>query len=155
MALAFPIVQGVAHDHSSLDVKLDGISYVGLKTIDWNDALTPGKVFGTSAQKIAETRGQYDGDMSFELYKEYGKQFEKSLIAAHKGTGLYEIRFPVDVIIAPEGGSDQTEANIVGVKINKRSVSSSSGSEAITYKYECSVMSIILDGVEPITGLHK
>jgi len=155
MSLPFPVVQGVAHDHSSLDIKLDGISYIGIKTIDWNDALTPGKVFGTAAQKIAETRGQYDGDASLEMYKEYGKTFEKALVAAHPDTGLYEIRFPIDVIIAGEGYGEQSEINIVGVKINKRSSGSSSGNDAMTYKYELSLMYIIVDSIQPITGLRK
>ncbi len=153
--LPFPLVQGFAHDHSSLDVKLDGVSTLGVKSIEWDDSLTPGKVFGTAAQKMAETRGQYDGNSALELWKQEATELEKRLVAAHPNIGLYEIRFPIDVIILSEGGSDQTLVNIVSAKINKRAFSSAPGSDGLAYKYDMSVMYILVDGINPITGLRR
>ena len=154
-SLPFPNVQGFAHDHSSLDIKLNGISSIGVSSIDWNDGLTPGKVFGTAAQRIAVTRGQLESGGSLEMYKEYAKEFERQLTTQTPNTGLYEIFFPIDVIIVPENGAGQSEINLRGVRITKRTFSSSSGSEPLKYKYELDIAYIIVDGVNPITGLRK
>ena len=156
--LPFPNVQGFAQDHSSLDIKLAGVSTIGIKSLEWNDGLSPGKVYGTGAQRIAETRGQLETSGSMEIFKEYAKAFEKQLTdgaPGAPGAGLYEIFFPIDVIVVAESGSGQSEYNLRGVRITKRSFSSSSGSEPLAYKYDLSIAYVIVDGISPITGLRK
>lgn len=154
-AIPYPLVNGVRYDHSSLDVKLAGISYLGVKSLDWNDGLEPGKGYGTAAQKLFRTRGQYDASGSLELWAAESINFEAAQIQANSGVGFYEIVFPIDVTYVTEGGQPPFTTNLVGVRIKKRSESSSASSEALSTKYDLDVMYIIRNGVLPITGLRK
>lgn len=154
-ALPYPLIQGSRYDHSSLDVKLAGNSYLGVKSLDWNDALEPGKGYGTGAQKLFRTRGQYDASGSLELWTAESVNFEQSQIAANSGVGFYEIVFPIDITYVAEGGLAPMTTNLIGVRIKKRSESSSAGSEPLSTKYDLDIMYIIRNGVTPITGLRK
>lgn len=154
-ALPYPLIAGVRYDHSSLDVKLAGNSYLGIKSLDWNDALEPGKGYGTAAQKLFRTRGQYDASGSLEMWAAESVNFEQAQISANANTGFYEIVFPIDVTYVSEGGLAPMTTNLVGVRIKKRSESSSAGSEPLSTKYDLDIMYIVRNGVMPITGLRK
>lgn len=153
--LPYPLVQGFRYDHSSLDIKLSGVSNLGVKALDWNDGLTIGKVFGTAAQKLAETRGQYDGDGSLELWTAEAVNFEQQLVQQFPGIGLYEMRWTLDVNFASEGGLPPMTVGLVGVRILKRTFSTSASTDAHSWKYDLSIMYALVNGVSPITGLRK
>lgn len=153
--LVYPLIQGVKYDFSSLDVKLGGVSYLGVKAVDWNDGLEPGKGYGTSAQKLFSTRGQYDADGSLELWYAESDVFEAQLIQQNPNTGLYEIRFPIDITLNPEGGLAATTNNLVGARLKKRTVSPAQGNEAISVKYDLDLMYVIKNGIAPLTNMLR
>ena len=154
--IPYPMVQGVRHDHSSLDIKLNGISTIGIKSIDWSDSLEPGKVYGTSAQKYGETRGVQDATGSLELWLAEAQAFEQQLVEAYPGVGLFLVRFPIDIIVVSEGGLDPWVVHLHGARIKNRSFSSSSGgSDGLAKKYDLSLLYVIDNGIEPIAGLMK
>ena len=157
-AILYPLVNGNRHDWSSLDIKVLGVSVFGIKSLDYNDELTPGKVYGSGAQKIARTRGQYDADASIEFYRAEWTELVVPLILAapqNKGLGLLECTWNIDVNYLSEGGLPTTTDNIVGCRLTKPSHSGSAGSDAIAIKCDIDVMYIIRNGVVPITNLKK
>lgn len=157
MGISYPLIQGVRYDHSSLDIKLAGTSQfsLGIKSLDYSDNLEPGKVFGTAAQKLAETRGQYDAEASLELYRAEYDAFALYLTQQNPGIGLYEIRWNIDVNYLPEGGLALVTDNIVSVRIKKPQRSSAAGSDPTAVKVDLSPMYIIGNGINPITNLRK
>lgn len=157
MAIGYPLLNGVRYDHSSLDIKLAGSSAfsLGIKSIDYSDGLEPGKVFGASSQKLAETRGQYDCEASLEMYRAEYDAFVLYLTQQNPGIGLYEIRWNIDINYLPEGGLAMVTDNIVSVRIKKPQHSSSAGSDPLAVKVDLSPMYIIKNGVLPITNLRK
>ena len=153
--IPFPLVQGVRFDHSSLDIKLSGQSFFGVKSIDWKDEMKPGEAYGTSAQRLGTTRGQYKASGNIELWKAEALSFEQLLIQQFPSIGLLEIRFPIDVNYVMEGGIGPFTANLVACRITDRSDSSSAGSEPHAKKYALDVTYVIENGLLPITGLRK
>lgn len=154
-ALTYPLVNGVRYDHSSLDIKIAGLSFLGVKSIDYSDGLEPGKGYGTSGQKLFRTRGIYDPSASIELWTAEAYNFEALLIQQNPNTGLYECAFNIDVNRLPEGGVAMATDNIVGCRIKKVSESSSQGSaDAHARKYELDVMYIKRNGNVPLTNMR-
>lgn len=157
MAIGYPLLNGVRYDHSSLNIMLAGSSAfsLGIKSIDYSDGLEPGKVFGASAQKLAETRGQYDCEASLEMYRAEYDAFVRYLVNQNQGIGLYEIRWDINVNYLPEGGLGMVTDNIVSVRIKKPQHTSAAGSEPLAVKLDLSPMYIIKNGILPITNLRK
>jgi hypothetical protein len=162
MALAYPLINGVVHDPSSLDVKVDGISYFRTKSLDFNDGIEPADVYALGSQKIGRTRGQYSSAGGIEFYEAESVAFEQQLIAGATqkgyppGVGLYEIAFTVTVFYQAEGPQSAWQVDMVGCRITKRTPSGlAAGNEALASKYDLNVSYIIKNGVAPLTGLRK
>jgi hypothetical protein len=152
-AADFVLVNGVRHDHSSLDIKLDGQSVVGVKSIDYSDSLDPGKVYGTAAQKLAHTRGQYDAEASVELWRYEADAFAARLVQRSPGVGLYEIVWDIVVNILPEGGGSIVTDTIRGCRIKKPQRTSSQGNEGLAIKLDLAPMYVMWNGIAPLTGM--
>jgi hypothetical protein len=65
----YPLVNDIAHDYSCVEIDLGGVIYTGITAISYSQKLEPGAVMGTSAQKLARTRGSHsaDGSMTMNL----------------------------------------------------------------------------------------
>lgn len=153
--IPYPMVQGVRFDHSSLDIKLSGISFIGVKSVDWKDELKPGEAYGTAAQRLGTTRGQYKASGNLELWKAEAFNFEQLLIQQSPGVGLLEIRFPIDINYVMEGGIGPFTANLVACRITDRSDQSGQGNEPHSKKYVLDITYVLENAVLPITGLKK
>ncbi len=155
MAISYPLLNGVRYDHSSLDIRINNRAIFGIKSIDYSDNLEPGEVYGTGAQIVGRTRGQYKASGSFELYRAEYDEMVANLRQSFPNIGLYEINFDVVVNYKPEGGIAMITDAIKGCRIKSAAHNSSQGSEALAVKCELHVMYIIKNGVVPITGLKK
>ena len=154
--IPYPMIQGVRFDHSSCDIKLAAVSFLGVKSIDWKDEKKPGKVYGTSAQKLGRTRGIYDASGNLELWYAEALNFEALLVQLFPNVGLFEIVFPIDVTRVAEGGIGPFTTNLVGAMITDRSdQTAQGGNEPHSKKYALDLMYIIENGVPPITGLRQ
>jgi hypothetical protein len=145
-----PLINGNRYDFSSIEAKLDGRSYLGFKSINYSHSLEPGEVFGTDAQKMGRTRGQYKPEASFEMYKE-----EYALLLAGLGDGYMERAFMIVVNyeerdLIPRVVTDR----IVGFRIKKAENAHSPGNEPLTVKVEGSVMYILEDGNAPLAKMR-
>jgi hypothetical protein len=147
-----PLINGNRYDYSSIKAMLDGLSYLGFKSINYSHALEPGEVYGTHAQKMGRTRGQYKPEASFEMYKE-----EYALLLLGLGPGYMERSFDIVVNYEEWDGSIQRVItdNIIGFRIKKAENAHSSGNEPLTVKVEGSVMYVLENGLAPLNNLHK
>jgi len=126
-----------------------------VKSVDWKDEMKPGEAYGTSAQRLGVTRGQYKASGNIELWMAEALNFEALLVQQYPNIGLFEIRFPIDITYVMEGGIGPFTANLVACRITDRSNSSAAGSEPHAKKYVLDITYAIENGVAPITGLRK
>jgi hypothetical protein len=132
-------------DFSSIEVNISGLIYKGIKSISYDDQLTPGNVYGTTAMRLGRTRGQYETAGSLEVYKEEFALLSKAIAAIPPG-GLAEVPFVVTVMYA-ELLAPITVDILGGVRITKVDDSHSSGSDALTVKLTIDPLWISRDGV--------
>lgn len=92
-APSYPLVNSVVYDFSSVTAMFGPVPYGGFKAISYKDSLEGEGQFGTFAQPIGFTRGQWKGEGSIEMYLEDWY----SLIAA-LGNGFGVIAFPITVL---------------------------------------------------------
>lgn len=140
----YPLVGGVRHEWSSVNIKLGGDLYIGVKSISYNDTLGPTKIRGTHPVPIARTRGQYDAEGSIEMYTAEARQFRKKL-----GPGYKEVSFDI-VVSYTEDGFDTITDTIVGCRIKKDQGGGQDGTDALTVPWDLDVMNILWDGVSSI-----
>jgi hypothetical protein len=147
-----PLINGNRYDFSSIKAMVKGLTYLGFKSINYSHSLEPGEVYGTHAQKMGRTRGQYKPEASFEMYKE-----EYALLLTGLGPGYMERSF--DIVVNYEEWDGLTQRvvtdNIIGFRIKKAENAHSSGNEPLTVKVEGSVMYVLENGLAPLNNLHK
>lgn len=140
------IINGNRYDFSSIEANVDGQNYLGFKSINYGHSLEPGEAWGTSAQHLGRTRGQYKPEASFEMYLE-----EYSFLIAQLGDGYMESYFDINVHYEEDGVviTDQ----LLGFRIKKAEKSHSQGSEPLTVKVDGTIRGLIENGVAPLNGM--
>jgi hypothetical protein len=149
MPISYPLINGVRYDFSSIEVHIAGRTVLGIKEISYSDNLEPGEVYGTHAQQLARTRGQYKAEGSMSLYREEADEFIRSL-----GEGFLEKVFDIAVYYA-EGKMPLVTDTIRGCRIKKHDLSPSAGSDALQVKFDLHVMYILHNGIAPIAKLLR
>ena len=145
----YPMLNGVRFDWSSVEIKINGKPpIIGVKALSYKHTLDPGEVFGTSAQLLGRTRGQYKAEGSIELYKA-----EYHLLIAYLGNGYLEKSFEITTHY-DEAGLVLTD-NLKGVRLKGADNSHQQGNEALTVKSDLSIMYLIENGVAPLSKLRR
>lgn len=144
--VAYPLVNGVYHAFASIELKLKGDIYVGAKSINYKDSLTPVKVRGAHAEPIGRTRGDYDAEGDLEMYSQQGHQFLQAL-----GQGYKETTWDATVTYS-ENGLDTITDTLIGCRIQEVDKSNSQGTDASTMKFTLSVMKVLHDGLESLVN---
>ena len=152
MPAQYPDINGVRFDYSCVTVSLNAKSFRGIKSVNYNDSLEPGDVFGTGAQRIGRTRGQYKADGSIEFYEEEWRDF---LASIPKGVGTMEVVFPVSVAYARRQGDPTHEDKLIGCRIKKIDDARQEGTEALTVKVDLDIMRVERSGRDPLTQMLK
>jgi hypothetical protein len=147
-----PLINGNRYDFSSIRAMVKGLTYLGFKSINYSHSLEPGEVYGTHAQKMGRTRGQYKPEASFEMYKE-----EYALLLTGLGPGYMERSFDIVVNYEEWDGLTQRVVTdvVAGFRIKKAENAHSSGNEPLTVKVEGSVMYVLENGLAPLNNLHR
>lgn len=146
----YPLINGHRHDFSSIECSMKGKRQLGLKSLDYGHGLEPGKVSGTSAQKLGRTRGMYEAEGSFEMYLHEWEEFKAVL-----GDGFMEVPFDITANYAETGQPIITD-KLAGCRITKVNKSGASdSSDPITVKVELDVMYLLENGKSAIVGLRK
>jgi hypothetical protein len=144
----YPLVNGVRYDYSSCEIVVAGVTVIGVKSVNYKHALKPGTVRGTSAQKNGRTRGQYEPEASFTMYKQEADELIERL-----GAGYMEISFDMVIHYADEGQPVKT-TRVVGCRIADESDEHEEGTDALVTKFELDVMAVVKNGIAPIRNLN-
>lgn len=144
----YPLINGLRFDFSSVEANINGQVYTGVSELDYSHKLEPGKVRGTSAQVNGRTRGQYEPDGSFSMYKQEAAEFIAAL-----GPGFMEQAFDI-VVHYSEVGQPLITDRLIGCRIKSSGNSHKEGADALTVKFELDIIAVIENGIAPITGLR-
>lgn len=153
--ISYPLQNGNYHSFSSLELKITsgqaaGQIFVGFKSLNAKDSLTPTKVRGAAAEPIGRTRGDYDAEGDMELYEQQAHQLLQAL-----GQGYKEQTFDITYSFA-ETNLDTITHQLLGCRIQEVDSSNAIGTDASTLKFTLNIMKILFDGLEsllnPLSG---
>ena len=150
-SIAYPLINGNRYDWSSIELKLAGQIYVGVKSLNFDEELTPGEVYGTHAQIIGRTRGELKVTGSFELYVADADIFIAGLAALG---GYLETRFNVGAqYLETPVSTAPTTRDLLDCRVTKISEGHSQGSDALTTKFDIHVMRMLRNGAAPLSKM--
>ena len=144
MAQKYPLINGVRHDYSSVEIMIKGARVFGVKDISYSSKLDPGKVTGTHAAILGRTRGQLTEEGSFTLY-----EAEWSDLLGALGNAFMEKGFHITVNYREDGQPMVTD-RLIGCRLTSVEHSPASGSEPLTVKLSVHVMKITRNGLDPV-----
>jgi hypothetical protein len=159
--VSYPVVNGIRFDFSSIQFRVQGKIFPGIKSLNYNHALDPGVLGGTAAQDIGRTRGKYKAEGNIELFREDADDFltliaPASLITGGQtGIGFMEVSFDISVtFFEPIQGTGPAVQNDIlrGCRIKKEDSSNSAGSDPSTLKYDLHIMLLTRNGKAPIAA---
>lgn len=152
MPIAFPLINGNEYDWSSVKIMINGVPYLGIREISYRSTLTPGKVYGTSAQMLGRTRGQLEHEGSFTMYRsQFGDLIQAlSLLAGGVVGGYMEVAFTIMVAYEETLASGRLHSDtLFGCRIQSDDQSHTQGSEPLVVKADLSIMRIMRDQRSP------
>jgi hypothetical protein len=138
-------VNGKIYDFSSCRVNVDGLEYTNVTEISYSHGLDPGILRGTSALWRGRSRGTYETDGSFSMYKE---DYEKLITAlVGKGQGGYMMaEFQIIIMYRELGLNVPIIDTLVGVRIKHDEDSYSSGNDPLVVKADLSIFQLLRNG---------
>jgi len=140
----YPLVNGVMYDFSSITAMLGATPYGGFKSISYKDSLEGELQYGTFAQAVGVTRGQYKPEASLEVYLADWY----ALIAA-LGDGFGVKTFPITVLYDENGTSHVDVLPSVRIKGNAKDYKP--GADGLSVKVDLIVIAPIeYDGLTMI-----
>jgi hypothetical protein len=143
----FPVINGRHFSFASAEIKLDGVSYTGITSINWKEELKPTKVQGTGVYPLGETKGEYSCEADLEMHLQTANALRAAL-AAKDPNGSYALpRFQVLVYFS-EGGEDPVhEVKLQNCRFSSADNSNSQGADASMEKIGLYVRHIERDGL--------
>ena len=155
--VAYPLINGHRYSPTSCEIIMNGIPFIGVKSLNYNDGLDPGDVYGLAPQKIGRTRGRQNTGANMELYFLEFESLKTSLGAA--GLGFMEV--PFDVIVTywepPIPGMTPPPVitdTIIGARITKPERAITEGNDALTVRCDLNIMRVLYNGVPGITPFY-
>lgn len=137
-----PFINGVLYSWSSIEFFANGISIDGVKSINYNDGLDPGKPGGTGPTARGTTLGKHSAGGSIELFRDAFEDLKNTL-----GPGFYAIFFPVTVSYY-EPSLGVVVDTIVPRLVKNDSSNESSSSDGSSIKHDlCIVTPILWNGI--------
>lgn len=148
----YPLINGVAHDWSSVEIDLgeDAGIFTGVTELTYSDNLEPGQAMGTSAQKLARTRGEYSAEGSLSMLLQDSVEFIAAL-----GQGYKEKVFNVTVMYSEPSSGDVITDKLIGCRIGSTEGGGSQGPDALTKTFSLDILRISVNGYDPLVDMLK
>lgn len=140
-----PTINGHQYAYSSIKFNAVGLRFFDLKAISYKSSLKPGKVRGMSAAVRGRTRGLWDGEASFDMYKAESQRLIQVL-----GPNFMEVAFDVSVTYA-EANSPTITDILSGLRITDLDNSHSEDAEGLITKVSLDVFRMKLNGFSPVS----
>lgn len=135
-------INGKLYDFSSVEIVVNNIAYQNVTEISYSHGLEPGILRGTGAMWRGRSRGQYESDASFSIYKEDHAALITAL-ASGGIRGYMEQEFRILVSYREAGANLPVCDRLEGCRIKRDDDSHSSGGDVIIVKVDLSVYEVI------------
>jgi hypothetical protein len=149
-AIQYPLVNGVRHSFTSIELKINGDIYVGFKSINYSRNRGRTMVKGNSPDPLGKTRGENEYKADCELYLA-----EWNALQAKLGAGYGDVFFDITVTYN-ENGFDVITDTIKGCTLDTTDASNGQGSDPTVRKFELNPIKILFNGLDdmavPLTG---
>jgi len=140
--IQYPLINGVRHSFSSIELKIAGLIFVGFKTINYSRTRSRSNVHGKSPDPIGKTRGKNEYKADCELYLA-----EWNALQAELGPGYGDTFFTITVTYG-ENGFDTIQDVIKGCTLDSTDASNSEGTDPTVRKLDLNPMKILFNGIE-------
>jgi hypothetical protein len=140
----YPLINGVRHEWSSVELKLRTDVYIGVREIKYTDTLKGTKLRGTHPKPIGRTRGEYDAEGSMVMYLAEANQYRKAL-----GPGYKEVVWDA-VVSYVEDGFETIVDTLVGCRITKDEGGGTQGPEPLASPWDIDPMDILWNGISSL-----
>jgi hypothetical protein len=149
---AYPIINGVAHDWSSVEIDLGEAAgiFTAITELTYSDNLEPGEAKGTSAQRLALTRGEYSAEGSLTMLLRDSREFIAAL-----GQGFKEAIFHITAMYSDVVAADTITDRVIGCRIGPTDGGGSQGSDPLATTFGLSVMRISWNGYDPLVDMLR
>lgn len=144
----YPLINGVKHDWSSVEIDMGGQIYTGVTELTYSDDLAPGEVGGTSAQILARTRGEYTCEASSTFNMEDGQEFIAAL-----GDGFGEVIFNVTAMYQEPVSGNIITHRLIGCRIGSTEGGGSRGPDPLAMTHSIHPMYIDWNGYKKLAGM--
>lgn len=139
---------GTAHDFGGLEISFNGqVVLVQARSIDYSDGLEGEDVYVASAQRYAQTRGNYKAEGSISLTKRGQQQLHELL-----GEGFYDARFLIAVKYLDTDGGGIIVDTLKGCRLLRTENAHANGAAALEGTSPLDIGMILWNGVAPIQG---
>lgn len=147
--LSYPLINGVRHDFSSIELKLSGQIFIGFKSINYNRTRTRVMVRGNSPDPIAKTEGTNEYTADCEIYLAEWNQLQSILVQAanaagipNGGTGYGDVLFQI-VVTYSSLGFDTITDTLNGCSLDSLEASQSQSADPLVRKFNLAPLKIL------------
>lgn len=142
--ISFPSINGLRHDWSSVEPKVNGQILQGIKSINYSMTREVSYVRGISPDPIGQTRGTNDYTCDAEVYLA-----EWNLLLSQLGDGWGDKFFQIQVSYA-ENGFDQITDLLVGCRLTGVEASQSQSGDPLVRKLTFKPTKIFYQGFDDL-----
>ena len=150
--LQYPLINGVKHDFSSIELQLAGQIFVGFRSINYNRTRTRTMVYGNSPDPIAKTEGVNAYTADCEVYLAEWNYLQGLLInaasqagipnGASPGSGYGDVLFQIVVTYSSLGFDTITDV-LNACSLDSMEVSQAQGPDALVRKFTLNPLKIL------------
>ena len=150
MAIPYPLINGVRHSWSSVEIKVAGQTFGGVQEVNYGFKLDAATVYGQGSQPIGTTtgKGSFTADMTM-LLEEYDAMV--SALGPAYATAFFDLQTSYSDEGFVESGLSTVVDTVKSCRITEVAASASNGStDALTRKITLLPMQMFLNGVSPM-----
>jgi hypothetical protein len=147
MPLIYPDINGFRYSYASIITSVNGIPIVGFKSLNYKSPVEEGEAYGTSARRVGRTRGKVTHSGDCEIFEEEWHAFLRAQTTRGGFLGIAEGTCTMTVSYSEPSNFDLTHTDVLmGVRFMGPEKSRSEGTDALTVKFNLSIMEILYHG---------
>lgn len=144
--MQFPLINGVYYSYSNIELQLNGLTFAGVKAINYKDNLGRVKVRGTAMQPLGLTNGRYEANGDIEMYLDAFQLLIQTMGPGWRTIPIFAIvTYGLNLGMTPPIVTDE----IPGFLIGEVDASQSEGEEALVRKFTMHIPGQIVWGGIP------
>ena len=145
--IPYPLVNGVRHSFTSIELNLAGLIFRGFKSINYSRNRSRAMPYGNSPDPLGKTRGKNEYKADCELYLAEWHVFQQTLISLGSGYGDQ----PFFVLVTyGENWFDTIQDQLLGCTLDTTDASNSEGTDPTVRKSELNPIKVLFNGQDDL-----